>query len=199
MSSSESSSVSTKSSGSSTSSTSNLGEEIYSGTVSFGRVMALISAVFVSIITVVMIVIGIVILVKKDPKKSVQGTVKSCGGFVDNNCCVSHGVNNDKFNCNIKVQYTVEGKKYLTPTLNIDSDVRYAPGSTITLYYDPKNPAGANLKKPPPKWLGGVLIGIALFICASAWVWVWLTRKYKVAAASQGIGTGLDIISGGRL
>lgn len=176
--------------------TPSLGSEIYSGSASFGRITAFIGAIFTSILAIVMIIIGIVILVKKNHKKSVIGTVKNCRELA-NKCCTQSGPHGDRFHCSLTISYEVDNHTYTT-NIDTNSEKSYSIGSTITLYYDPDNPSHVSQKQSIPRWTGGVLIGIALFLVTSAWLWVWLTRKYKFAAASQGVGSGLSIISGGR-
>jgi len=176
-----------------------LGEEIYSGTASFGRVMALISAVISTLIGIALIIGGIYILSYKDKDKSIMAKIIDCPQ--PNNLCCDSWIDNNggrNYNCILQIEYTVAGKQY-KEVINPVGSTQYSKGGVIKIRYDPSNPSQVKLGSPPPHWLGWVLIAIGVFIPIMAWIWVWLTRKYKVAAAAQGVGTGLSVITGGRL
>lgn len=167
-----------------------IGEEIYSGTASFGRVMAVISAVIVTILALVFIGMGIYILVKKE-KDSVTGTVLSAD-------CDPYGSDNRRYNCVLKVSYEIDNVVY-SKTVNTSGETFYTQGSSIKLYYNKDDPHDVSADEPPPKAVGWIFIGVAVVVAIIAWVWVWLTRKYKAAAAFQGMGSGLSIMTGGRI
>lgn len=170
----------------------NLGEEIYSGTASLGRIMAIVGAVFGSIIALGMIIVGIVILKYRSHMRSTSGVVleeSNCGKttyYDDKNRAVS------STRCQTKVQYAVNGKII---TGIAGGGFPYFKGDRITVYYDPATPNHPELDIGP-KGLGWYLIGGALIVLLLVWVWVLITRKYKMAAAAGGAGAVLGVARG---
>lgn len=174
-----------------------LGEEIYSGTASFGRFWALFGAITGTIVGIILIIIGIFILAHKDTLVKVQGIITTINGDNTKSASCPMGLNN-MFSCSVTVSYTYNGQSYNQQTIYTDSESIYV-GKQITVRIDPANPSVPNLSQDVPKWLGGLLIGIAILMIASGWFWYWASRKWKMVAAAEGAGGLLNIATGGRL
>ena len=142
-----------------------IGQEIYTGAAAFGRVIAIFSAVTITLISLVLIGIGIYIIVKFHDFKPV--TAKITG----ENCTVH--------NCLYDITYTVNGRVYNTSIHN-----NHQKENTMQIYYNPKNPREISTKKSG-KMIGIFLICLGIILPMISWFWVWIVRKYKIAAAAE--------------
>ena len=173
-----------------------LGQEMYSGTAEFGRIMAIIGAVVATLIGIGLIIFGGILTTHKTQfSASVQGTV------IDSSMCVP--TNNDDGSitetCMVAAHYNVGSQcKPCMIAGTVTSSVPYTSGF-ITVYYDPSDPKQASLNSDDSTVGGWVMIAIGIVMIIFSWLWVWITRKYKIAAAVGGVTSGLDILSGGRL
>ena len=166
-----------------------IGQELYTGTADFGRIMAIIGAVIATLIGIGMIIGGIVAL-----HHTTTRTAQVQGEVTNNNPCTPTAVNNVvKYNCIIDVTFTLSAKVYTANFINNNSNINYRKGDAITVYYDPKNPSDNGLLSDNSKIVGWVLLGIAPFIILFAWLWVYITRKSKVAAAAGGVASIFDM------
>jgi len=160
-----------------------LGSEIYSDAASFGRVYAMIGAIFGTLISIMFIIGGIYIIYHKSHLKSVNGTVIS-----DSIC---NQLDKNSKSCSTTYTYTINGKNYKGTSTSSNG---YKKSENIKIWYDPNHPSVNPEIDIPSKTLGVVLIIIGIITVISAWVGVYLTRKYKFAAAASGVGGGIDII-----
>lgn len=159
-----------------------VGQEIYSGAASFGRGYAIFSAIMATVISLILIGVGIWLLFQKDPDtKSVQAKVD------DAQCTFVPASKNSSssWSCLVTVTYEVDGKKY-TNKLTSDGQTQYQKGQIITIHYNPQDPQQSELTPIRYKLFGGVTLGIGLFIILASWGTVWLTRRYKAFAAVEG-------------
>jgi len=155
-----------------------IGEQIYSGTATFGKIWAVASAIFGTIISIVMLIIGISVISHKSHLRSVPGQVME-----DAECTTTDSQQQTFTTCRTKISYEVDGVTY-TPTVDSGS-FQYTAGTEVTVWYSPSSPERPELN-PFPKWVGWMLIIFAFLICIGVWIWVWVTRKSKVAAAAGG-------------
>jgi hypothetical protein len=165
-----------------------LGEELYTGGSSFGKFMALISAVVASVISLGLLAFGIYVLVKKDPHTA------SANALVKTATCMA--TPSGEYECYLGVLFYPD--RVSTPVIaniTFSSRVAYVEGQHLTIYYDPSNPTSISIKKMNPKILGWGSIVAAVVISASAWFWYWVVYHYKFAAAAYGFGQGLGIRS----
>lgn len=168
---------------------SSVGEEIYSGAASFGRVWTLIGAIFATLMGIVLVGIGIYTLTRKIVNKDkVQATV-----LRDTDC------KSDTTNCVLNVSYTYKGKNYQSVFIKFSGLVQYISGQTVDIYINPEDISDITLNEPLPKSAGYVFIGIGILITLIAWIWYWLASKFKFVGAAAGIGGVLNIATGGRL
>lgn len=181
---------------------SGLGSEIYSGAADFGRVWTLLGAIVGTIIGIATIILGIYIITKKSWLSSV-GTITAINGDPKGTCTQS-GQNNQNgqtqqvYSCNIDIIYTFEGKNY-TQTVYYSGNFQHYVGEHVNIYINPNNFSNISLDKNIPKFIGWIIIVIALLVMGGAWFWFWASQKYKFIAAAEGAGAGLHILSGGRI
>lgn len=169
--------------------------KLYSGSATFGRVIALVSAILISIIGIILIIWGIILEVHKTKlTQKTSGTVEiaTCHQKIENKNIV--------YSCNLTIKYTVKGKKHTLNVENIESDSAYTDNDTIDVYYDPKNPNNGAINSD--KYLH--TMGIIMIICGIvmplfAWGWWYLTTRSKAVAAAGGAAAGLDLLSGGKI
>ena len=166
-----------------------LGEEIYSGASTFGRIEAWIAAIITSIIGLIFIIGGITMISHHTKfTNSVQGTV------LNSNCTTFTGDNNtQQYSCTLTIEYKVNGKPYQITTAK-DSIYNYTKGNYITVYYDPKNPQNGKLINDNNKVLGIIALVAGILIPLFAWIWLWITYKSKFAAAAGGVSGAFNLL-----
>jgi hypothetical protein len=163
---------------------SSLGEEIYSGAASFGRLWTLLGAVFGTVVGIILVIVGIYIMTHKDKREEVSAVINVV------KC-------NDK-DCVVNVSYNYKGQQE-SVDINYTGTRVFYPNQKITVYVNPDEPKDALLEKPAPKWMGWIFIGAAVFIVLMSWLWFWFARKYKFVGAMAGVGGALNVMTGGRL
>lgn len=162
---------------------------LYSGTATFGRIMAIFALVMAVIAALVMIPTGIYFIVHKTK------LVSTTNGTAESVLCVAH---QDSYDCTLTVNYKVDNKTYhLNTTTN--SVIQYKEGDNLTVYYDPKDPSNASVESDNTHIMGIIILVIGIILPLGAWFWWYLARKYKSVAAVGGVAAGLDILSGGRM
>lgn len=159
--------------------------ELYSGMASFGRTTAYISAIIVTILSVIMIVFGVITLNNKNQYVKTTGTVTNL------NC--SPNENNIEY-CETDYEYMTSSDK-LSASSTSKGKSKYHKGEKINVWYEKENQAIAYLEKPDPKLTGWLIIGLAILLVLMSWGWVWMTRHYKFAAAMQGTSSALNILT----
>lgn len=183
----------------SSSSTSGLGEEIYSGAASFGKFWALLGAIMGTITFILLTIVGIYILTKKDYRIPINVSIKMINGSTTGSCPKS-SEDPPTYACTIRLNdYVYNGITYKNVDASYTGSDLYYVGQNITGYINKDAPSNVSLNKDPPKWLGWILIVIGIVAIVSGWFWYWATTKWKFLAASQGVGGALDIATGGRL
>lgn len=161
--------------------------EIYSGVASFGRIWALVGAISATVIGLLFFAIGVYTLRKEEPE-IVEGTIVSINDT--ENSCSQIKQNPPTFSCSI----IISSSSFGTPKLiNYSGDRPYSVGEKVSVYIY-KNEI--TLNKPVPRWVGWLCVGISLLVIIGSWTWYWITKNYKVAAATQGAGGILSILSG---
>lgn len=171
-----------------------LGDEIYSGAASFGVFWALLGAIMATIIGTLLIGFGIYLMVHKTNRKTVSAKVVYINGIPDGTCQKTQD-NPPQYNCAVTVKY--DGWKDPIQISYTGPDSYYV-GETIDIYVDNNNPGDATLDKPVPKWMGLIIIAVALIMIGGAWFWYWASRRWKFIAAAEGASGAISLISGGR-
>jgi len=171
-----------------------LGDDIYAGSASFGRLSAYISAIIATIISVVLFILGITKYreVEQVYTKQATATVNEAvcdGGVLDQT--VKPPVYN--FKCTLHITYMANGVS-TTSTLDMTDSKKKQKGDTLMVEFNPSVPTSVRLALPSNHTVGMVLICIALVILLFAWGWVWITGRYKFAAAASGVSTAWNLI-----
>jgi hypothetical protein len=144
---------------------STVGEDIYSGLSAFGSIYALLSAIFITLISIFFIVVGVIIIkssyndVKRTPRKA--KIIK-----MDMNIVIEYEDGTQKV-----VQYPETGT--------------YSVGQIVTVYVSDKDPDDIIFVKPLSVWVGVGLIVCCIFASAIAWIWYWATTKSKFIGAVE--------------
>lgn len=175
-----------------------VGKDIYDSTASFGRIWALMGAIFATIIGLGMIALGIYLVVRKPDRDMVHGRITKINGLDTGRCqTVQNTQNSSTFSCTITVQYVYDGQTYVAD-VNYNGSTFYAVNQVIPVYVLKVNPTSITISEPIPKWFGGVFIGVGAFLALLSWFWYWAAKKWKVVAAAEGAGGLLGIVSKGR-
>ena len=149
--------------------------EVYQGLATVGRTVQLISLIVAGIVSLVLLVIGIYLVSKKEEK------VESTNATVINATCTP---SKNNYDCKLNVQYKVKsedqvgsiatvGKLYKS---NDKLDVQYYESDVTKLY---QNIASS-------KTLGVILIIVAVVILIFYGIYYWLTHTYEPVAAVEG-------------
>ena len=165
------------------SSLSDIGDSIYSGTATLGRVRAIVFAVIFTILAIILIFYGVKNLLTKDKLTS------TVPGVVTKIEC-----QNGQHICDLEVEYHVNDKVYVLKEINSALTMIPQVNQTVTVYFDPENPNSARAEELTPKQLGTTFIVGAFVLLLLSWVGVWLTQKFKFYAAAQGTGTIFDLV-----
>jgi len=162
-----------------------VGDEIYSGAAGFGRIYSWISAVIGTLIAICMFIFGIYIIQHKSHLKSVDGKVTKSSY----DCSIQTVDKNTTNTCKFDVKYTVNNIEY---TNTFSSTSMVSVDETITIWYDPNNPANGEFN-PISKTIGVVLIVSSIVVILIVWFWVWLTKRSKFAAAGMGTAAVINM------
>ena len=183
-----------------------IGDQLYTGAAEVGKIRTTISLVIAVIIGVVLLIVGFILLFKKNVHSfTVSALVDSA------NCSpVTRFVNNTmstSYNCELKISYMYKGERYppmsgSDPTffpLNMPlSDRQYTKGNSVDIFIDPNNPSDNSLESAQSDRIAGwICIGFAIVIVGMSYLMRWLSQRYKFFAAAEGIGLGANIIGNG--
>lgn len=169
----------------------NIGNQIYTGAAEYGKVMAIIKAAIAIVIGTIFIAVGIFLAVRKTNRTSfVSGTI------INIPTCVENGTNKSiNWNCNIIIQYVINGKTYKTP-LNTNGNIHYLTGQTVDLYYDPNNITDIDMGTDNTHVIGYFIIVIAAITMIISIIWAYLATRYKSIAAVEGAYDAIDMVGG---
>jgi hypothetical protein len=158
-------------------------ERAYDASAAFGTFMTFVQAIVGTLISLLMIGIGIAMLRIKESytgKTEAKITAAKCKRESSNSTT-----------CVISYEYTVDGKKYTTSGYTAYDT--YSVGDKKTILYDTNNPENNKFDKAPWTTVGWVLIAIGIFILIGVWFWFYVVRRFKVAAAASGVGNVVGI------
>jgi hypothetical protein len=173
-----------------------LGDDIYAGAASFGKIRAVIGVVIGTLIGLVAVVGGIALIVHKTIfTKSVIGTVVDINNNPTTvpNCKAINMDGNGTNMCSFTLKYTVDGKVYTHP-FNTNTTVNYSNLSKVTIYYDPDSPGNVSIEKDDNHVIGYISLGVGVFFILGSWLNLWLTLKYKFMAAAGGVAGAFSMI-----
>jgi hypothetical protein len=149
--------------------------EIYSGLASFGKVQTLFGLVFVGILFLILISIGAYLIASNSKYKKIIANVTLF------DCKIV----NQKYDCEVNISYIIDSKIYTNKlTFNgLNSDLNL--NDTVEIEYNIKDPT--SIRQPSfNKYLGWILIGIAIFILVFGIISTILVFKFKPYAAYTG-------------
>lgn len=166
----------------------NIANSIYQGSASYGRFMAILSAVIATILSVILIGMGIAY------NRSVSDYSKSTfGTIVGKNCSVSTKQNQGT--CTYTVTYNDElGNKIDNVTFSTQTDMPIQ--SQVLISYNPTNKTNIRLTNDNTTSIGYGMIFVGCLIVLFAWGWVWITRKYEFAASASGFSSAFNLFKG---
>ena len=171
-----------------------IGNQLYSGAAEVGKIRTTISLVIAVIIGVVLLIVGIGLLLKKNVytfKVSALVDLANCSQIAST-----------RYTCDLKISYMYKGGRYPTEpaffSINTSSDFPYVKGNLVDVFVDPDNPSDHSLESlKSDRVAGWVCIGFAVVIVGMAYLMRWLSQRYKFFAAAEGIGLGANIIGNG--
>ena len=129
-----------------------MADALTSGLKTYGEIRTKIGVFVAVLFAIIFYIIGGIILAKKDTH-----TVKA-SAILSDVSCTSNG-------CSATATYNVSGAAAPSPssyTLNGNWPPNSKNGQSVTVYYDPKNPA--DVVQGINKFIGWILIGVATFI-----------------------------------
>ena len=162
-----------------------IANSIYKGSASYGRFMAILGAVIATILSLILIGMGIA------HNKSVSNYSKDTSGTIVGKNCSSSAKENQG-SCTYTVFYTDEnGNKIENVTFSSQSDMSLQ--SQVLISYNPTNKTDIRLTKDNTKNIGYGMIFFGILISLFAWGWVWITRKYEFAASASGFSSAFNL------
>lgn len=170
-----------------------LPERIYDGASDLGKFQALISLILAIIVFVIMFIAGAYLYFSDQSNlfdtKAIIKDVKC----KENN--ISYG-NKQKivYNCNILVEYNLNGKNIMAQ-LNTNDNILRNINQTIDITYDINDPNNVSLPIMRNSTMGFMLSSIGLLILGGAYLLYYMTNRFKLFASSQGASTALSIVS----
>jgi uncharacterized membrane protein len=167
--------------------TPSIGQEIYADAAGFGRIWAVLGAVFSTIVGLFIIIMGIILLFTKKKIKLSVGikSITPVGGGNPSDNIYSYSIT-------LK-DYTINNKVYSNITKHYNGYNLYTEADSVDIYYTKEKPSDITLDKPIPHYIGFLMILVGIIIPLMAWIWVWATRRSKFLAAAVGVGGGINI------
>ena len=164
---------------------SNIGKSIYQGSASYGRFMAIVSAVIATILSIILIIFGF------KYNSSVSDYSQTASATIVGKSCSPNSKNNQG-SCTYTVTYTDNnGQKIENVTFSTQTDMPLQ--SQIIISYSPSNKKEIRLTSDNTKGIGYGMIFVGFLIILFAWGWVWITRKYEFAASASGFSSAFNL------
>jgi hypothetical protein len=173
-----------------------LGNEIYSGAASFGKLRAVIGVVFGTVVGIALITGGIFAIIHK-----IKLDGKTTGISIDDkedpipvpNCSSTNDQNIIDYRCHFKLKYNVGSEKY-SKVFYTSGSTNYSDQTDITVYYDTKDPNNSSLTKDDYHIMGYIMIAIGILLLFSSWISLWIVYNYKFAAAASGTAAAIHML-----
>jgi hypothetical protein len=149
---------------------------IYQGSASYGRFVAILSAIVATIIAICLVVYGIkfnISVKKRSYNASAKIVSKSCP---------------QKTSCTYGVYY-IDNLGQTVQNVSFVSNDTIQLNSNIIISYDPNDKTDILPEKENKTSNGYSYMLAALFILLFGWGWVWVTRKYEFAASVSGFSS----------
>lgn len=160
-----------------------IASELYSGAAEFGRFQASLFLIIAFVLGFIMICGGIYLLLKK------SNWVKIPNANVTNlEDCKINAANT--YNCTLDVTFTYNGNEMNKQVTYVSQT---APAKTMTIYYDPSSDK-VNFGDVSYKFMGTVLIVMAIIFVLVAYLGYYVTQRYKFAAAGEGVAGAINML-----
>ena len=167
------------------------GEDIYSGTASYGRFMGWVGGIFGIIIGLVLLGVGLYLALSKTVY---TGRAVATVRKIDPPCYKdpTNSASNNVI-CDVTLEYMVNNQKYERVWILTNLSQGVVVGSTQTIRYNPDNPQDIAFGISQST-VGWIMSGIAVFILAGCAINIYAVTRYDVAAAATGVGSAAGII-----
>lgn len=155
------------------------GKNIYRGAAEYGKFTSSIQFYIFSAVAVVMIIIGLYLIIKK------QTTRVTTGKIVKADCNRIYMKKGYRYECTLKIEYNIDTIPY-TSIINTSSATSYYQGQNIDVSYEIDNPTKIKIKQVSSKIIGLIVIIVALMIAGGSYLTKYITQHYEAAAAAKG-------------
>ena len=160
-------------------------KETADDTESFGKFYTLISAIIITIISIIIISVGIGFLFKKPDRIKVQGQIISIDGDSSGSCRLTQS-NPDLFRCELQIKYSYNGKEYES-NIDYQGDNKYYYNEPINIYIKETDYTNISLSKPITKDAAILMIILPLIFLLLAWFWYYAATKWKTVARGRAL------------
>jgi hypothetical protein len=149
--------------------------EVYHGLAAVGRTVQLISLIVAGIVSLILIVIGIYLVSKKEEK------IESTNATVINATCTP---SKNNYDCNLNVKYKVKSEDQVGSIATVGK--LYKSNDKLDVQYYEKDATKLYQNIGSSKTLGIILIVVAIVILIFYGIYYWLTHTYEAVAAVDG-------------
>lgn len=160
--------------------------ELYTDTAKFGILTGDISAIFMTVICVILIIIGISMILRPTKRKTITT------GVISNVSCFNSFTNSNN-DCSLTITYKIDGIVY-TIIRKTTNETKYINGESIKLYYDPTNINNIDISEDTGLVLGWILVVFSIVLLAIVWLWNYVIHHSKIAAAFSGASSGINLL-----
>jgi len=157
---------------------------IYKGSASYGRFIAIISAIIATLIGIALVVMGVNHNISVSKRSyTANATV------ISKNCSNSSSTSNNSNLCEYTINYKDENGNVNNATFSTTNE--YLLNSIIPISYG-ENKSDVMPSKDNKKSTGYGMMVFGIILTLLAWGWVWVTRTYEFAASASGISSAFD-------
>lgn len=174
-----------------------MGNAIYTGTATIGRVESTVGAIVMTVIGAAVVIGGLYAQSESNKESAhVQGTVT--GDSVAQTDTDSQGGTYTTYTAPVEwMPAGTKTKRTCSFTGTFSNPV--SQGDKVTVYYNPaiKHKCDPDARVVAATWqryLGSIVAGIALLVVIFTWVWTVLGYEYKPIAALQGAGAIKNVL-----
>ena len=163
----------------------------YDGTAEIGKGMAIITLMIGVIIAICLCVSGCWSIFQDDSSEwsttSAQVTESSCSKITSGN--------STKYKCDMKITYSVGDETFEDQIFTKTSSTQYSVGSNVDIEYETANPSTFREPSISIRYMGSIVLCVAVVIVLCTTIHYWLTRKSKLYAAASGTSTVIDVLT----
>lgn len=156
----------------------------------YGILRAVISALFVTVIGLPIIIFLIILYNKNKNYKSTKAKIiePNCDELIETSYNNNHKkqITNKYFSCNMNLEYYVNKNKIENKIIKSNSNVKYQKNDTISIGYLPNDPYNISLDYKSKKNISIIGIIVIITIMLLTFLNLYLVIKYKLVARVQG-------------